>query len=534
MLNYFRNLSIKAKLIIFAVCSVNTMLFFGGLGYFSTNTVMSFLDDTELMGSTQLVRTKIDEIHDAIRAEIHDMLYSAIENDTAQRDQLSGEIETKAEVMIQRYAEFAALPLDNSIKKSVEDLKSYIDAYLAATESYRQLIISDPIQAKSQLKDFEIAFNNLAEAMDNNNDLIEESVDKNRLASDRVQNLVTKGILLCIVLSAMALLATSWIIIRSINKPLEASIEQLRQGSTQISSAANEVASSAQGLAKGASDQASSLEETSASLEEISSMSSHNSDNSKQATTLMNDLKLVAETGLTSVEHMTTAVKDIRNSADETAEIIKTIDEIAFQTNLLALNAAVEAARAGEAGKGFAVVAEEVRNLAMRSAEAAKLTATKIKRSKELAQRGNDMATEVNQIFDSINTSTVKAANLVAEISAASDEQSRGLSEINNAVSNIDKVTQQNSATAEQSAAAGEQLSAQASTLEDLVTGLTAMIHGSGKGLATGMKPNRHSSTSHDFVPPPAQNIANSATLASHTKNAEQIIPLDISDFNGF
>lgn len=330
-------------------------------------------------------------------------------------------------------------------------------------------------------------------------------------------------------------LLVSYFFSNSLNKSLSQCIEQLKQGSTQISSAAGEVASSAQGLAKGASDQASSLEETSASLEEISSMSAHNSDNSKQAAALMNDLKSVSENGLTSVEQMTTAVKDIRDSADETAEIIKTIDEIAFQTNLLALNAAVEAARAGESGKGFAVVAEEVRNLAMRSAEAAKLTATKIKRSKELAQRGNDMAAEVNLIFASINSSTLKATNLVAEISAASDEQNRGLSEINNAVSNIDKVTQQNSATAEESAAAGEQLSAQAGTLEDLVKNLTDMVRGSGdeKNHAIHAAPKKQKSKSVPMAT--ATNIANTATMAGANKSAAaQIIPLDDSDFSGF
>jgi len=176
---------------------------------------------------------------------------------------------------------------------------------------------------------------------------------------------------------------------------------------------------------------------------------------------------------------MDSAIKDIQKSSDETAKIIKVIDEIAFQTNLLALNAAVEAARAGEAGKGFAVVAEEVRNLAMRSAEAAKNTSNLIEQSVNNSRNGVQICGEVKKSLDEIVGSIGKTTDLVGEIAAASAEQAQGIDQVNTAVGQMDKVTQQNAANAEESASASEELSAQAETMAGIVDELVSLVSGS-------------------------------------------------------
>jgi methyl-accepting chemotaxis protein len=185
-----------------------------------------------------------------------------------------------------------------------------------------------------------------------------------------------------------------------------------------------------------------------------------------------------AEGGNQAMARMTGAIGDIQSSAAETARIVRAIDEIAFQTNLLALNAAVEAARAGEAGKGFAVVAEEVRSLAMRSAEAARNTGQLIEQSVANAKRGVTIADEVDASLGSIAAAVGKVNALIGEIAASSRDQSTGIEQISSAVGNIDRVTQQNAAAAEQSAAAAEELSAQAEALRSAVAHLHRITYG--------------------------------------------------------
>ena len=332
-------------------------------------------------------------------------------------------------------------------------------------------------------------------------------------------------------------------ITRSITGPLRRVIDGLTSGADQTASAANQVAQSSQAMAEGASQQASSLEETSASLEEMTSMTKQNADNATQAKNLAEAANTSADRGFEAMTKMSTAIDDIKNSSDATAKIIKSIDEIAFQTNLLALNAAVEAARAGDAGKGFAVVAEEVRNLAQRSAEAAKNTSAMIEESVNNANNGVQISREVSDSLKDIAEAARKVNALVAEIASASNEQAQGIEQVSTAVAQMDQVTQANAANSEESASASEELSAQAVEMNRMVRELVAMVGGAGNGArASARKPlgGGHAAPrqkSLALVRPASRSKALAPTGGSdkHTiVKPHDVIPLDEEDLKDF
>ena len=303
------------------------------------------------------------------------------------------------------------------------------------------------------------------------------------IAGDAANSLSSSSRIMMIGLIAAVLIGIvlATFITLAITRPINGVINNLTQGSEQISSASTQVAQSSQQMAEGASEQASSLEEISSSLEEMASMTRQNADNAKSANEMAAGAREAAEKGSHVMDRMAEAIGKIKTSSDQTAKIVKTIDEIAFQTNLLALNAAVEAARAGDAGKGFAVVAEEVRSLAQRSAEAAKNTASLIEESQKNADGGVRVSTEVGEILKRIFEAAQKVTQLSAEVSTGSLEQAQGIEQINTAVAQMDKVVQGNAANAEESASASETLSAQAHDLSRQVGVLVAIVHGSGR-----------------------------------------------------
>ena len=240
------------------------------------------------------------------------------------------------------------------------------------------------------------------------------------------------------------------------------SVAQVDHGSTQI-------ADGAQALAQGATQQAASVEQLSSSVTEIAEKTKSNAERADQAAKLAGTIKESAEKGSRQMDDMMAAVNEINEASGSISKVIKVIDDIAFQTNILALNAAVEAARAGQHGKGFAVVAEEVRNLAAKSAAAAKDTGAMIENSIEKANLGVRIAGETADSLTDIVSGINESNKLVIEIARSSEEQSAGIKQINTGIEQVAQVVQQNSATAQESAAATEEMSSQSAFLQQLI-----------------------------------------------------------------
>jgi methyl-accepting chemotaxis protein len=250
---------------------------------------------------------------------------------------------------------------------------------------------------------------------------------------------------------------------------MEAALSQIAASADQVASAAHQVGAGSQTLAQGTSEQASSLEEVSANLQQMTAMTRQNAAAARESDELATSASAMAHRGVESMERLAEAVERVRQTSDQTAKIVKTIDEIAFQTNLLSLNAAVEAARAGEAGRGFAVVAEEVRALAMRSAEAARTTSDLIESAVTSARGSTVHSGEVVQQLRAIVEHADRVRGAVAEIAQASDQQSQGIAQVTLAVEQVNGVTQTAAANSEESASASEELASQAYMMKSLV-----------------------------------------------------------------
>ncbi|MBA4366416.1 MAG: methyl-accepting chemotaxis protein [Desulfobacterium sp.] len=246
-------------------------------------------------------------------------------------------------------------------------------------------------------------------------------------------------------------------------------IAELQTASDQVDSGAGQVAASSQSLSQGATEQASAIEEITSTMTEIGSQTKTNAENATQANQLATGVKNAGNHGAEQMTGMIKAMDAISDSSSQISKIIKTIDAIAFQTNLLALNAAVEAARAGKHGKGFAVVAQEVRSLASRSSKAAQETAELIEGSIQKVANGSAIAEKTAKALEEMNLGIGKVADLIAEISSASNEQAQGISQIAQGLNQIDDVTQQNTANAEETSSAAEELSAQAKSVRRLL-----------------------------------------------------------------
>ena len=276
----------------------------------------------------------------------------------------------------------------------------------------------------------------------------------------------------------LALGAGLWLLARKIALPLQAAIATLGSSSGGIGRASSQVSDASSEIAEGANEQAAGLQETTAAMIELDDLTRQNTERARRAADFSHQAQSAAEQGASTLERLNDAIGKIQTSSEETARILKTIDEIAFQTNLLALNAAVEAARAGNAGKGFAVVAGEVRNLAHRSAQAAQETSDLILQNRQNSNDGVTVAAEVAAALDSIIGSVRETSGLIEEVAQASGDQAGRLGNTKNAVVQIEGVTQRNAASSEQAAAASREMAEQADLLQQMVDTLQGIVEG--------------------------------------------------------
>lgn len=265
---------------------------------------------------------------------------------------------------------------------------------------------------------------------------------------------------------------------KSVSSSIDGIAHNLSITASNVTEASKKLTHTSNQLADGTTKQASSIQETSSTLEESASMLHQTTQNTKQAAILAKHAKDAASKGNVEMHKMLGSMDELKKSSAEISKIIKVIDEIAFQTNILSLNAAVEAARAGDAGKGFAVVAEEVRNLAQRSAQAAKDTAAIIESNINLSEQGLKISEQVNGSLLEINNEANKVSELLDEISTASQEQEIGINQINKAISQMEYVVQANASTAQESSSSAELLSSYSDNMKDIINSLVGLVRG--------------------------------------------------------
>jgi len=540
----FKHMTVGKKIALGFVSILLITVILGSISWIQINSVKSGVDD--LSNTHMIITDALNEIDASGTDQNLEATQYAIHKDESQLSDIA-----KDSDIVDKSVEVAKKAIENDQElvnagwiKSIDEIASLHDAFEKTCQNFVAVVKSsnensDNIaKAADAIEEKYAPFMEKVDAMLTTNDAMSTRVSKS------ATNAAASGTSLIMILSIAALVIGSvlaFFIGNGITSVLKRIISSLTEGSAQVASAAGQVSAASQSLAEGATEQAAGLEETSSSLEEMSSMTKQNAENAQQAASLAGEAKRAASNGNDAMGKMTSAITEIQKSSNETAKIIKVIDEIAFQTNLLALNAAVEAARAGEAGKGFAVVAEEVRNLAMRSAEAAKNTSAMIEESVKNAKSGVDITTEVSKVLGEIVGAASKTADLIGEIAASSQEQAKGIDQVNVAVSQMDKVTQSNAANAEESASASEELNAQAEQMNTIVGELVAIVGGSSES-STISKNQSKSKKSIGISDHMFHDIAAAKTNVSKAKvhradtaaESKKFIPLTDNELNHF
>lgn len=538
-MNWIQNLKISQKLLVLIFMAVFFVGVVGSVGYYFNQkacTDMSSLYKDRLLPIKWLNLARIHAIAN------NSNVYTAIAtNDSTEIAELIADIQSRAAEVVKLLDDYGKTKLDPYEVDNLSKVRQLLDDY----KSERNRVIKLAGENKDALalnlfNEHTPLFKEIVSTLGGLADYNAKVADEINIQNDK-DAAMANTLLVGSIISALALLISLGLMITNmITRPITRAVEELSDSSDQVTSASGQLSSTSQQLAEGSAEQAASLQETSSTLEQSASMVRQNTENTKQAAILAKQAKDAAGKGNHEMKEMMISMAELKKSSDQIAKIIKVIDEIAFQTNILALNAAVEAARAGEAGMGFAVVAEEVRNLAQRSAQAAKDTAAIIESNIQLSEQGVSVSKNVNESLVEINEQAQKVSELLDEVAAASQEQAQGIAQINKAISQMEQVVQSNASTAEESASASEELSSQSVNMKGIVNSLVVLVNGAGAIQQQAYAAIQTRTVNKKAIP---SNINNRSTRSissnySGTKNTKMVRPEDVipleDDMQGF
>ena len=500
--------SIKTKFALMSVLGVLPVVGVGAMALVAEGRLIVAMEQSRVNGEAIRAEMRGDMMHDGLRG---DVLAARTATTPEEHAKAAESVEEHGKIFLDSMNAVAAMPLSEelhaSVTKTIPEIETYVDAARRAVSQ----IASKSEDRDASLATFVAQFERLEGSLDALGDEIEADSSRKAERVAAMGAFFVTTVWWAMSIAAVASGVGAFFLARSIIRPLNAMmtsvsairtsndltlrintgsrdeigrlgnefnsmvetlhdiIAEVKSGTSQIDAGGTMIASASQTLAHGASEQASSLQQISGSVGGMAQQIQGTASSVHEANQLAGASRQAADRGRMEMESMRTAVNQIRESSTEISKVIKVIDEIAFQTNLLALNAAVEAARAGEAGKGFAVVAEEVRNLAQRSAEAARSTATMIEQSVSRSAKGVEIVERVSESFVGINEATQKVSSLLATIAEASKAQAKAIEQVNFGVSELDEVTQRTAGNSEELASSAEELSSQVASLNDTV-----------------------------------------------------------------
>lgn len=502
--------TIGAKLWALALTAALLIAVVGATGLGAVNELRSALSQISTSGQALRAHMQGDMMHDALRSDVLAALLAAQKGQTEQRDTIAADIRDHAKIFRDAINTEKQLITDASVLREIQALLPALADYIAGAERIEDLAFRDLPAAEATLPEFIGAFETLEPQMESVSESIEKWSEGTRVAAEEEAKTAFTTVATIALTAVIVLLLTASRIATAIVKPLQRAVEvtsriaagdldntivvtgkdetaqlleaiqrmsrtisevvaKVRETAESVTSSSREVAAGTLDLSQRVEQQAASLEETSSTTEDIARMVANNASLAGQAGNIAKDAVRRARESRGVVERSASAMQEINASSSRIAEIIGTIDSIAFQTNLLALNAAVEAARAGEQGRGFAVVATEVRNLAQRCAAAAREIKTLIGDSVEKVQQGTDLVHASGDTIAGTEKSIGDLTGLVENVAESSRDQASGVDQINRAITHMDSSTQQNAALVEELAAASASMEGQAQSLLKIV-----------------------------------------------------------------